>query len=135
MNMNSKQHAAFVDGYQAAMHDIAFQLLEDGEAGVRQWLKDNTLPVKPKPLKWHGGNGYWTGKRSDGMGPLHVARRVVSGPDFPTVVDWVWEVDGEFRNAYKALADVRYYAERFSRSIQLGVAPSDPRTDPTTNPL
>lgn len=132
--MNKVQHRAYVDGYQSAMHDIAAKLAEDGEDGVRQWLKDNTLPVKVKPLKWHGGNGYWTGKRSDEQGVLHVARRAVDEA-FPTVVDWIWEVDGEFRNAFKTLSDVRYYAERYSRAQQLGVQVNHPSTDPTTNPL
>lgn len=132
--MNNNQHKWYATGYQSAMQDIKRCLDEGGEERVAQWLKDNTLPVKPKPLKWRGGNGYWVGKRSDEQGPTYTAERVTD-PEFPTVVDWIWKVNGEFFNAYKTLADVRYYAERYSRAIQLDVAPNDPRTDPTTNPL
>lgn len=132
--MPSKIHQAYVDGYQSAMQDIQRCLREGGWEEVQQWLKDNTITPKPKPLKWHGGNGYWTGKRADNQGEIHIARRAVDEA-FPTVVDWIWEVDGEFRNAFKTLADVRYYAERYSRAQQLGVNVNHPSTDPTTNPL
>jgi len=132
---NSQKHAAYVEGYQSAMADMWRCLDEGGWERVHKWMKDNTLPAKPKPLKWiNSGHGHWTGKRTDEQGPVHTAERV-NDPEFPTVTDWIWKVNGEFFNAYKTLADVRYYAERYSRAIQLDVAPNDPRTDPTTNPL
>lgn len=130
--MPSIKHQAYVDGYQSAMQDIQRCLREGGWEAVGQWMKDNTLAPKVQKLKWHNDNGVWVSKSP--TGEVHLAHRAVD-PEFPSVVDWVWKIDGEFNNAYKTLADVRYYAERYSRGKQMGIAANDPRTDPTTNPL
>lgn len=39
-------HKWYVEGYQAAMEDIAARLAEGGEEAVREWVRNNTRPVR-----------------------------------------------------------------------------------------
>jgi hypothetical protein len=39
MTTETNQH--YVNGYQQALTDIAFQLIADGEEGVLEWLDNN----------------------------------------------------------------------------------------------
>lgn len=45
------QNAAYVDGYQNGMRDIAEALQRGGTAAVEQWLKDNFTAATPAELE------------------------------------------------------------------------------------